>query len=299
MTGEKTSSLSWSWLRQLESQELLRKALKDLARHALHGFSTKLQQVHWQYRDENCANEGLLPPLGIRDFIGCLLEECPGVVPPGALPLGEDEQAHSPSVVDRILKAYYDHRRNADISGLFVLDASLKYCLLVKGVKGRLWSFPKGKMEHGEEVKECAIREMEEECGVDVTGLVAEGEPIECDWMSRRWNFHVATGLSLQQPLAPKVQNEIGVIAWCPLTFLLKLQSKDAVGRKSMTMVLNFLPALMRFLDNFPGRGQTPEVVPAELAVDENGMIKVWEVPEEPEEEVVEGITKNYKGLLQ
>lgn len=37
-----------------------------------------------------------------------------------------------------------------------------------------LWDIPKGKLEEGEEVEECAIREIEEECGI--IGPVIEGD---------------------------------------------------------------------------------------------------------------------------
>ena len=36
------------------------------------------------------------------------------------------------------------------------------------------WDLPKGKLEHNEDIKECAIREVEEECGI--SGLVIKSE---------------------------------------------------------------------------------------------------------------------------
>lgn len=49
--------------------------------------------------------------------------------------------------------------------------------LLVKGRRTKKWGFPKGSIEEGESVKECAIREFNEE-----TGLNFEGDEV-CDGM--------------------------------------------------------------------------------------------------------------------
>ncbi len=51
-------------------------------------------------------------------------------------------------------------------AGGVVIDAGK--VLLVTGIQGTIWSFPKGHVEKGETIEETAIREVREETGYDV-----------------------------------------------------------------------------------------------------------------------------------
>jgi 8-oxo-dGTP pyrophosphatase MutT (NUDIX family) len=53
-------------------------------------------------------------------------------------------------------------------AGFFVYNKSEDRVLLVQS-KGRLWGMPKGTLEHGETYFECAIRELKEETGLDIS----------------------------------------------------------------------------------------------------------------------------------
>ena len=64
-------------------------------------------------------------------------------------------------------KTIYDKGNGNRKAGLFVHDPETGKLLLVQS-RGFLWGFPKGSMEGEETVKECAIREMKEETGIEV-----------------------------------------------------------------------------------------------------------------------------------
>ena len=75
---------------------------------------------------------------------------------------------------------YYNHRHSLPVFGAILLNPNLTEILLVKG-KGRSWSFPGGKFEKGEDANgvKCAIREVKEEVGIDISKLIDTNYKIE------------------------------------------------------------------------------------------------------------------------
>jgi 8-oxo-dGTP pyrophosphatase MutT (NUDIX family) len=51
---------------------------------------------------------------------------------------------------------------------MYTVDSGLKV-LLVRITGSKIWSMPKGKRESGEESWDCAVREFEEETGIDIS----------------------------------------------------------------------------------------------------------------------------------
>lgn len=68
-------------------------------------------------------------------------------------------------------------------AGLIVICKRDKKVALIKGAKSGKWGFPKGDVENGESLKQCAVREFKEETGheirsiVDDLSLKIKGEP--------------------------------------------------------------------------------------------------------------------------
>ena len=82
------------------------------------------------------------------------------------------------------------------------------------------WDLPKGKLELGESVEECAIREVEEECGV--SGLEIESELSktyhtynlhESDILKNTYWFLMTT--ESEQKLTPQTEEGISDVKWC------------------------------------------------------------------------------------
>ena len=82
------------------------------------------------------------------------------------------------------------------------------------------WDLPKGKLEKGEEVRLCAVREVEEECGIE--GLEITGDlpvsyhcyPYKKGWaMKTTFWFRMKT--SDDRDLKPQVEEGITEVMWC------------------------------------------------------------------------------------
>ena len=81
------------------------------------------------------------------------------------------------------------------------------------------WDLPKGKLEVGEHIRECGIREVEEECGVSNLEIVSElettyhtyelnGEPI----LQRTYWFKMCTDFNNE--LIPQINEGITKVEW-------------------------------------------------------------------------------------
>jgi mRNA-decapping enzyme subunit 2 len=58
------------------------------------------------------------------------------------------------------------------VNGCILLSKDMKHCLVVRSWNKNIWNFPKGKKNKGESDEECAIREVWEEVGFDVSKLI-------------------------------------------------------------------------------------------------------------------------------
>lgn len=77
-----------------------------------------------------------------------------------------------------------------------------------------MWDLPKGKLEKGERIEECAVREVEEECGLSgVVGGEFISHTFHCyqlngDWVLKRTSWYK---MSYSNPSSPTPQIEEGI----------------------------------------------------------------------------------------
>jgi 8-oxo-dGTP pyrophosphatase MutT (NUDIX family) len=80
------------------------------------------------------------------------------------------------------------------------------------------WDLPKGKMDKGETMEECALREVEEEC--NVSGLRIKQKLIETYhfYFRKQWNIKHTYWYQMEslnwQNAAPQIEEEIDLIKW-------------------------------------------------------------------------------------
>ena len=72
---------------------------------------------------------------------------------------------------DDLEKCWIDFKSNFNLiraAGGLVLNSQKEFLFIFRGGK---WDLPKGKIEKGEQIKETALREVEEECGISKLSL--------------------------------------------------------------------------------------------------------------------------------
>ncbi|KAH7442090.1 hypothetical protein KP509_03G069900 [Ceratopteris richardii] len=117
--------------------------------------------------------------------------------------------------VNDIYKDFTSYKVRVPVTGAIILDEFYEKCLLVKGWKaGASWSFPRGKKNKDEEDHKCAIREVWEETGFDVSELIKVEDDIEVVIAEQRIRLFIIGGVSESIAFAPRTKNEISDIAW-------------------------------------------------------------------------------------
>lgn len=81
---------------------------------------------------------------------------------------------------------YYNWFRDYELwipwYGAILLSKDLKTIVVVTAFKKKVMAFPKGKVELNETGPECAIREVKEEIGYDISGLIDPNQYIEIEY---------------------------------------------------------------------------------------------------------------------
>ena len=104
-------------------------------------------------------------------------------------------------------------------------EADAKVLLIQRGddpYKG-CWAFPGGFMNMDETTEQCAIRELEEETGMKVTGLRQIGSYSKVDRDPRGRTVTVAYLVVIDKPLPVIGQDDAAQAEWWPLSSLPKL----------------------------------------------------------------------------
>lgn len=119
---------------------------------------------------------------------------------------------------------------------------------VVKNNKGELlmiyrynhWDLPKGKLEVGEEIAQCAVREVEEECGIsdltiqDFRGHTYHIYKLNGKFILKRvwwWNMYYKAA----EPLTPQTEEDISIAEW------VSVENIEAYLKKSYATIVELL----------------------------------------------------------
>lgn len=161
-----------------------------------------VEQAHWFYEDNTREQYPSLKSLSLREFTSLMFQSCADLRPYN-------------SRIDGIYKDFTSYKVRVPVTGAIILDGSYEKCLLVKGWKaGASWSFPRGKKQKDEEDHKCAIREVWEETGFDVSGLLKVEDNLEVIIGEQRIRLFIIGGIDEETTFAPQTKNEISEIAW-------------------------------------------------------------------------------------
>mmetsp|Transcript_22155 Transcript_22155/g.61495 ORF Transcript_22155/g.61495 Transcript_22155/m.61495 type:complete len:339 (-) Transcript_22155:74-1090(-) len=203
-----------------------------------------IEEAHWFYEDHYRETDPSLKSLTLKEFTKLVFERCPGL----------ESYQH---LTDQIYKHFQAFKITVPCMGGILLDPSMNYVLLLKGVKsGAAWGFPRGKIGKDERDEDCCVREVLEETSFDVSGRVVPEDFIETVMGPRRIKLYIITDVPLDTPFAPQMKGEIGAYAWHEVNHLPTTKDEFATSqymtedgsRHKFFMVWPFVKKLKTFI---------------------------------------------------
>ncbi|KAK8845593.1 hypothetical protein IAR55_006309 [Kwoniella newhampshirensis] len=167
------------------------------------------EQAHWFYEDYLRPLNPLLPSLSQRNFTRLIIESSP---------LYKQLMKDGGLNYDRIWEEYCSYKRMVPCCGGILINRDGDKCLMVRGYKSNAgWSFPRGKINLEESEEACAIREVEEETGFDLTGLIQTNDKIKTHINAQEVTMFIIKGIDENTVFETQTRNEIGAIEWVRL----------------------------------------------------------------------------------
>lgn len=168
-----------------------------------------IESAHWFYDDFYRENDHTLPRLQLKPFTSKLFEHTSLLSP---------YRDH----VDHLVSQFQTYKKAVPTCGAALLNHAMDQVVIVRGWgrEGR-WGFPKGKVSKNETELECAIREVLEETGFDMTPYVDQTTDfIESFSTDRYLRIFVVPGIPHNIQFETHTRKEISDIMWIPVHLL-------------------------------------------------------------------------------
>jgi mRNA-decapping enzyme subunit 2 len=204
---------------------------KDLVR-----ICFQIELAHWFYLDFYCTEEyPKLRPCSMKEFATHIFQHIPFLNP---------HVQH----IDAVLDQWKEYKQNVPTYGAIVLNEDMTKVLLVQSYWAKnSWGFPKGKVNEDEEPFHCAIREVLEETGFDISNLIDKNEYIESLINDQTVRLYIISGVQKDTKFQPKTRKEIKNVEWFAVADLPNTKKdmtpkvKIGVGPNSFFMVVPFI----------------------------------------------------------
>ncbi|KAI6651034.1 M7GpppN-mRNA hydrolase [Oopsacas minuta] len=198
------------------SEQIPREITDDLCTRFLNNLSDNIAEdeiqlmfqielAYWYYLDFCVEDNPALPKLNMPTFVEILNRLYPRVF--ASLPNGKS--------MTKICTTFNQYKLSCHTVGAILLNKDYTKCLLVQNYNlPSTWEFPKGKQLPGEEFTGCAIREVQEETGFDITPHLDPSAYIEHIIFDRYNRHYMIAGISEATAFQPQTRNEIRSVTW-------------------------------------------------------------------------------------
>ncbi|KAI9000317.1 DCP2-domain-containing protein [Gaertneriomyces semiglobifer] len=167
----------------------------------------QIEQAHWFYEDFIREENPHLPTFSLKNF-------CKQFFHTPIL-------SHWATDHESAFQHFMEYKVRVPVCGAIILNPTLSKVLLVRGWKANSgWGFPKGKINQDEPEAPCAIREVKEETGFDITSYLDENAFVERNIKGQRIRLYICVGVPETTVFVPMTRKEIGDIRWHELASL-------------------------------------------------------------------------------
>jgi len=138
------------------------------------------------------------------------------------------------------------YRRMVPTYGAILLNKAMDKVVLVSSYISGYKGFPKGKINEGESEIQCAIREVYEEVGIDITELINDKEYLLIEGVDEKYlKLFVVASLDESMQMKPTVSYEIGEIKFYPIE---ELENHCQKKSKMVKQVQQFIGLIQKWV---------------------------------------------------
>lgn len=153
------------------------------------------------------------------------------------------------------------------VRGAIILNKNMDMVLLVKGwKKNATWGFPRGKINKDEPDEVCAVREVQEEIGIDISPYLNSKEFIDVTFQQKNFKLYIVHGVPESTKFSPQTRKEISEIEWHDVNTLPAFSSKKKIPAATVGqffLVAPFMSRLAKYISKKKGlssESSEPEV---------------------------------------
>lgn len=148
-------------------------------------------------------------------------------------------------VLEKYYKEFFKYINTIPTYGTILINQTFDCMIMIKTKpKDIRWGLPKGKIEQSESSYECAVRETEEEIGLNCKKYMKENpKSFSCTRSSKTLTIYVVAGVNDKENLHPTMNGEVASIEWVPINEISKLimSSNDYIFFKDTYSILKFV----------------------------------------------------------
>ena len=189
----------------------------------------QIEEAHWFYEDFARVENPALPSMKIKTFVERLFEVMPLL---NSFAGGDPLQA---------LLQFQHYKKSIPVRGGIILNERIDKVLLVRGWKGSSWGFPKGKINKNEPDEACAVREVREETGFDMTPFLRSDDYLEITRGGKNIRLYIVRGVPESTVFETQTRKEISKIEWHSINRLPVFNRKASTHYYTATPFMNGL----------------------------------------------------------
>ncbi|XP_018330776.1 m7GpppN-mRNA hydrolase [Agrilus planipennis] len=206
----------------------------------------QIELAHWFYLDFYVSNDAKLKSCTINEFAAHVFQHIPAL------------QSYC-NKLDEIIEEWRSYKQTVPTYGAILLSENLTHVLLVQSYFAKSsWGFPKGKVNQEEDPTHCAIREVLEETGFDISNYIDPDLYFESIINEQLVRLYVIKGISMETEFKPRTRCEIKACEWFPIVDLPN-NKKDNTPKVKMGVSPNAFFMVLPFIKRIKGLSQNPK----------------------------------------
>lgn len=159
------------------------------------------------------------------------------------------------SDVSAAINHFQSYKSVIPVRGAIILNKKMTKALMVKGWKSSAtWGFPRGKINKNEPDDLCAVREVYEEIGFDISPYLVPEDYIEVTIRQKNFKLYIICGVPGNTQFCPQTRKEISKIEWHNVKSLPAFSSDSVVqDNTNYFMVAPFMHGLSKYISKKRG----------------------------------------------